>query len=675
MKKTKSTKFIKAVLGLGTLVAFAIPASITPAYSYDPGMPVPAGLRTEAEMQGGLNYKHNEDDLMYRHYLQDVRDTYKDYTNYGKQGNPANQGNVVNDNYNPNLQGEINQADSQSVYVGSVEVSPSEILTKQEVNNVVQSIIGRNVYLSDIKAVVEEINKLYANKGFVTARAFLPEQSVDNGHIRIELIESRVGNVTVENNRWTTDNFIKKRINPKEGELFDIVELEKDIMDFNRYNEGVNLTANLKAGEKEGTTDIELKANENFPFHLTAMMDNAGRYTTGRLRGGAMISADSLFHQRDKLSLGSYFSGGSVSPFADYNIPVNSKDGRVGFMFSSTFSKIKWGDYKNLDLRSRAYTYTLYYTQPLIRKPGFELKSYTAASYKRALTEMGALKQFGYDDRLSTDDIVSFDAALNLRKDTRYGIWYLNQGGSYNINMRRGDNYFKIYGGAVRLHDFSHGFIGQLRGNYQIVPGMGHRTADAYVPYIDQFQAGGMATVRGYAEGSMIGKNGFFTSAELMFPLLPRQITSPRSGEKIPFVGRYVKGAVFADFGGVFPQVGEYQYGVGNGHHGSYFMASVGMGLRVQLPGDLTGRLYWGYPLINSTYFDQDRKVGRFHFELTMEPNIDALLRRRHVEVKEQPAPPPPPAPQPPPPPPEPVNNYDDIRHYDYFNDGSGGNL
>ena len=159
--------------------------------------------------------------------------------------------------------------------------------------------------------------------------------------------------------------------------------------------------------------------------------------------------------------------------------------------------------------------------------------------------------------------------------------------------------------------------------------------------------------------------------------LLPRQITSPRSGEKIPFIGKFVKGAVFADFGGVFPQVGEYQYGVGggSGHQGSYFMASVGMGLRVQLPFDLTGRLYWGYPLINSTYFDQDRKVGRFHFELTMEPNFDALLRKRYVEPKPQAAPPPPPPPQPQPAPAQPVNNYDDIRHYDYFNDGAGGSL
>lgn len=661
MKKiTKSTKFIKAIIGLGILLTIAFPASLTPAFSVEYGNITPQDIQM-MQMQGGMNYRHEEDALKKKYYQEESQQNYQEYADYGRAGDPnKKQENVVDDGAvtpNPYVQGEVQGADTQGVFVNSVEVSPSQILTKEEIDEIVKPLIGKNVYISDIKAVVEKINRVYAERGFVTARAFLPEQTVQNGHIRIDLVESKVGNVTVEQNRWTKEGYIKARMPQQEGELFDIVELEQDIMDFNRYNEGVNLTANLKAGEKVGTTDIELKAHENFPFHLTAMMDNAGRYTTGRIRGGAMITADSLFGYRDKLSLGTYFSGGSVSPFADYNFPVNRKDGRVGFMFSSTFSKIKYGSYSPLDLTSRAYTYSLYYTQPLVRKPGFELKSYAALNYKRALTKMGLLSDFGFDDELGLDEVTSIDVALNLRKDTKYGIWYLNQGVGYAAPLfDSNSNYFKIFGGAVRLHDFSHGVIGQLRGNYQVIPN------NHYIPYIDQFQAGGLATVRGYAEGSMIGKNGFFTSAELMFPLMPRQITSPRSGEKIPFIGKYVKGAVFADFGGVFPQVDEYQY------EGTYFMASLGMGLRVQLPGDLSARLYWGYPLINSRYFDQDRKVGRFHFELTMEPDFDALLRKRVVEAKPQPK-------KTEPQPSEPVNNYDDIRHYDYFNDGSGGAL
>ena len=652
-------KFVKAILGMSVLLVMGTPAFFATADAVDYG-PIDAQQMQMMQMQGGMNYRHEEDSLRRRQLQEEPNQQYQEYADYGRQGNPNRNRDVV-DGYNGNgsLEGCIQGVDTQGVYVSSIEVSPSQILTKEDINKIVSPLIGKNVYISDLKAAVEQINKMYAEKGFVTARAFLPEQTVQNGVIRIELIESKVGNVTVEQNRWTKSKYITDRMPQKEGELFDIVELEKDIMDFNRYNEGVALTANLKAGEKEGTTDVEIKAHERFPFHLTAMMDNAGRYTTGRIRGGLMLSADSLFGYRDKLSIGSYFSGGSASPFVDYNFPVNKKDGRVGFMYSSTFAKVKWGPYSPLDLKSRAYTYSLYYTQPLVRKPGFELKSYASLNYKRARSTINwgnLFEGMGTQD-LGMDEVTSIDVALNMRKDTKYGIWYLNQGVGYAAPLfDSNSNYFKIFGGAVRLHDFSHGVIGQLRGNYQIIPN------NAYIPYIDQFQAGGLATVRGYAEGSMIGKNGFFTSGELMFPIMPRQITSPRTGEKIPFIGKYVKGAVFADFGGVFPQVDEYQY------EGTYFMASLGMGLRVQLPGDLSARLYWGYPLINSRYFDQDRKVGRFHFELTMEPNIDALLRSRHKEVKAEPK-------KPQLPPAEPTNNYDDIRHYDYFNDGGGGAL
>lgn len=656
MEKTKSSmKFVKAMLCVSAFCAIAFPASITPAVSADFN---PGAAQQFLMREGGSNYKHNLDSLEQQRYRQEVNNDYQRYER--TRNNSDSRENQIIRDYNPNasfMQGQIEDMDTKGVYVNSVEVAPSEILTQEEINKIVRPLIGRNVFIGDITEVVNQINNLYASKGFVTARAFLPEQTVSNGHVYIDLIESRVGNITVNENRYTRSKFITDRLPQKKGDLFDIVELEKDILDFNRYNEGVNLTANLKAGVEEGTTDIEVTAHESFPFHLVGIMDNAGRYTTGRIRGGGMILSDSLFHNRDRLAIGTYFSGGSISPFADYNVPVNRKDGRVGFMFSSGLAKIRYGELSDLNLKSKSYQYSLYYNQPLVRKPGFELKSYLAGNYKRARTTMGPISGLFSDElELGLDEVTSIDFALNLRKDTKYGIWYLNQGVGYAIPIFGDEsNYLKISGGAVRLHDFSHGFIGQMKANYQIIPNNKH------IPYIDQFQAGGMATVRGYAEGQMIGKNGFYLSNELMFPLLPREI-SGKNG-KIPFVGKYVKGAFFADLGGIFPQVDE-DYYKADGHRGSYFMASIGMGLRVQLPGDLSARLYWGYPLINSQYLDQDRKVGRFHFELTMEPNLEALLRGRHRAVKAEPQ-----APA------EPVNNYDDIRHYDYFNDGGGGAL
>ncbi len=655
MKKIKSKQHILSAV-LSVAFALTLPASFNTAEAN----PFMNGAGVTPGAEAGMNQGH---DMNYmRDQFQDKRrdDDYQYYQRRKKlEADPSSENQIIQ-NYNGGSlqQATVEELNTKGVYVNSVEVAPSEILTKEEINKLVQPIVGKNVFIEDIQKVIDDINNLYAEKGFVTARAFLPEQTVQNGNIYIALTESRIGSITVEENRWTRDKYIKDRLPQKEGDLFDIVELEKDILDFNRYNEGVKLSANLKAGQTPGTTDVEVVAEENFPFHIMGIMDNAGRYNTGSIRGGAMLYADSLFGVRDRMSLGSYFSKGAQSPFFDYNIPVNKHDGRVGFMFSSTFANIKYGPYKDWGLGSNAYQYSLYYSQPLVRKPGFELKAYASANYKRARTFSDLIFP-GYGDVLkNVDNITSLEVALQARKDTKYGIWYLNQDAYYAIpifNSDRDNNYFKYSGSVVRLHDFSHGVIGQLRGNYQIVPG------DKRIPYLDQMQTGGLATVRGYSEGLMIGKNGYFISGELMFPFLPREITSPRTGEKIPFIGRYVKGAIFADTAGIFPAASE------DYMQGSYFAASVGMGLRVQLPGDLSARLYWGYPLIRN-YNEPYSKAGRFHFELTLAPNIDALLASRQTAAvpktqfqKNVEA--------------EYINNYDDIRHYDYFLDGGGGAL
>lgn len=558
----------------------------------------------------------------------------------------------------------VDEVGTKGVYVNSIEVSPSEILTREEINSVIGQYVGKNVFMSDIQNAINALNNIYAEKGYVTARAYLPEQTVSNGNIKIELIEAKIGDVTIVNNKYTTDKYILDRMPQKSGDLFDIVNLEQDVLDFNRYHDGVNLAANLKAGQAPGTTDIELTAQETFPFHLIGMMDNAGRRSTGQLRGGPAIVADSLFHHRDQMSMGSYFSRGAVSPFFDYSYPVNKKDGRVGFSYSSTFAKVRNGQYDWMGLKSNSYIYSLYYDQPLVRKSGFELRSFASLNYKRSRSwsNLGNLfsDALGYhvDDPIKdTDQVTSVDLGFNVRKDTKYGIWYLNQNAAMAFPIFDSESsYFKYSGGFLRLHDFSHGVIGQLRGSYQIIPNSKH------IPYLDQFQTGGLATVRGYSEGVMLGKSGYFFSGELMFPLLPRTRVD-KDGITRSFIGNYLKGAVFADTAGIFPYVREDIYG------GSYFLASIGMGLRVQLPGDLSARLYWGYPLVNNAY-EQHRHMGRFHFELTLEPDLGGLLAKR--STKAQPMPQQPARQQPQPAPLAPLdNNYDDIRHYDYMLDGS----
>ncbi len=500
-----------------------------------------------------------------------------------------------------------------SIFVKGISINESGILSDEEIQLLADSVIEKNVTFTDLENLVQNFNYIFAQKGYVTARAFIPPQTIENGIVKIELVEGTIGKITFENNKWTKTSYIKKRINQKEGSIFDVAELEQDIVKFNKYNDRINLKASLYKGEVEGTTDVKIEAKEDFPFHIMGVMDNAGRKTIGELRGGLMLSADSLLGYRDKLSLGAYASKHSITPFADYNIPVNKKDGRVGFTFSSSFANVGEGPYKIFDIESRSFNYALYYTHPLVRKPHFELTSYSAINYKQASTSFSGVTIY-------TDKISSFETALNARIDTKRGIWYINQGVYQAFPIFSEESkYFKYTGNIVRLHDFGKGIVGQLRGMYQFSP-------KDVMPYIDQFQAGGLASVRGYSEGLLIGRSGYLLSGELMFPIAPQKITIKRKGEKtqVPFLGQFVKGLVFVDHAGVMPFKGE-----GPGKRSinqSDYMISMGFGLRINLPGDAQARLYWACPLMhnpNEIYY----RNPRFSFEISLSPDFDKILK------------------------------------------------
>lgn len=170
--------------------------------------------------------------------------------------------------------------------------------------------------------------------------------------------------------------------------------------------------------------------------------------------------------------------------------------------------------------------------------------------------------------------------------------------------------------------------MGQLKGYYQVAP-------SHVIPYIDQFQAGGLATIRGYSEGLLIGNSGYIISTELMFPIAPQNITVKKNSEKkkVPFLGRYVKGIAFVDHAGIYPYKGS---GAGSRSYNSDdYMLSIGLGLRISLPGDVSARLYWGCPMWKNAY-ETRYKSPRFSFEISLAPDIDKILEHRKTVIKQQ---------------------------------------
>lgn len=495
---------------------------------------------------------------------------------------------------------------TKGVYVEKFEIEPSEVLTAEEISSITADYEQSNLMFDDIQELVDRINELYLDKGFVTARAYLPEQTIENNIIKVSLFEGKVGKVDISGNRWTRGSHIRKRLGMNEGETFNIQKLEENMLIYNRYNDNIEIKGNLVAGEEVGTTDVKIETKEKAPYHLTAVADNAGRETIGKNRVGLIASHDSLFGYRDRLSVGAYANRYSMTPFVDYNIPVNKYDGRIGISFSHNEAQIGHGDYKDFNIESRSQNYSIYYTHPIIRELHRELNSTTSFTYKRAVNSFD-----GYD--LYEDKIPEFKTGLNFRYDTKKGIWYFGQSVSYAAPwFENRIDYWKFEGSILRLHDFGHRILGQFRGNYQYIP-------QDVIPVADQMSAGGFGTVRGYSQGLLTAKSGYQLGAEIYFPIAPEKFYI----KCVPYnTDEYVRPFVFTDYAALYPHKGS---GSGSeGFNNSDILLSTGAGIRIQLPYNIVTKISYGVPLRHNKY--ETKSGGDWSFELSFSPDFNKFF-------------------------------------------------
>ena len=130
--------------------------------------------------------------------------------------------------------------------------------------------------------------------------------------------------------------------------------------------------------------------------------------------------------------------------------------------------------------------------------------------------------------------------------------------------------------------------------------------------YLEQYQIGGISSVRGYSEGLLMGPSGYYSSLEMLFPIpfLPKTIKCIGNENKRFRLKDSIKFATFVDHGAVF-------------HHDrptdkENFLLSAGVGLRFALSKYISARFYVGFPLMNKKIYQESD--ASFHFDIIAVP-------------------------------------------------------
>lgn len=460
------------------------------------------------------------------------------------------------------------------IKIEKVVTGESQILTAAEIETITAEYEGKQLTADELKAMISKLNRLYQQKGAVTARAFLPPQTVENGVLLVELVEGRVGEIQVVNNEYTKTTYILDRLALTKGEIFYLNKLETELNQFNLAND-IMLIAELQAGEEYQTTDVIIKTLEPPNFQAIIFTDNQGSADTGLYRVGLNLTGKSLFGYRDPLTISGAYSKGSITASLDYQRPFrNSAYLHGGYSYSWT-QIIKPG-FETADIGNTGSDLYLKYGK---RRVSVAHEQNKFLSVQKKQTEA----------RIATSIIEKTDLITAV-----FGINQINRG---NEMLRTCSH--SVTGGTQEKTTFfeekSDIFLkynGQFHWQTDIWEKMDMtlnitgQLGLTLIPEKEQFSIGGISTVRGFDTGVKRGDHGYCLRMEFH--------------ERTP---RWIKGFLFLDQGGAFLSKTPIKGSI---------ITSFGLGLNMQFTRNITAQVVCGIPVQGKVKFHLNAQAVYF---------------------------------------------------------------
>ncbi len=262
--------------------------------------------------------------------------------------------------------------------------------------------IGQTITLSDIFSIAREITRRYAEAGYPLSLAYVPIQEIENGRVRIRIIEGFIGEVDVSGAPQRAQAHLKdiaakitaERPLTKRG-------LERNLLLANKIP-GLNVTAVLERGTTpESGVKMTFKVTQK-RFNLAAGFNNRASRAVGREQFNGMLRINNIITGTDSFRF----------------LAVQSVNLDELTFFSAGYSTMLTPEGLTLDLaatRSEAAPGV-----PLLRNLGFETMGWTAGaglSYPLILkrqTQLTVSSRFTWKE---------FQSAFGVSPNTLDALW------------------------------------------------------------------------------------------------------------------------------------------------------------------------------------------------------------------------------------------------------------
>jgi hemolysin activation/secretion protein len=86
------------------------------------------------------------------------------------------------------------------------------VFSQEDLGKVTAPHVHRELTTEDLEALWLVLTRLYINAGYITSGAVIPDQTVRDGVITIQIIEGELSAIEITGNRWFRTNYLPQRV-------------------------------------------------------------------------------------------------------------------------------------------------------------------------------------------------------------------------------------------------------------------------------------------------------------------------------------------------------------------------------------------------------------------------------------------------------------------------------
>jgi hemolysin activation/secretion protein len=404
-------------------------------------------------------------------------------------------------------------------------VQGNSVLTDEIIESAIYPFLGQDKAPEDVDNARAALEKTYQDLGYKTVQVLIPQQTVRDGVVILQVIERHVGQLDVKGAKYSSVERIKSQAPSfAVGKVPNFNEVTKDLVVLNQFPDR-RISPALRAGTAPDTIDVDLAVDDELPVHGSLELNNRRSAGTSELRASANLSYTNLWQR------------GHSFNFSYQAAPENLNDSQV--IYASYLAPIAGTRYSILfnAIRSDSNVSTIGGIDTLGIGNVFGIRGIAAL---RSTDTFNDSVSFGLDRKSFKQNLQFGSAGSTLSSPITYYPFSLTYTGVWRepkcstqadlglvfASRQLGDDaqhfdtsraYAKgqqlaLRFGITNIYDFSHGI--------QLTSRLKGQVTDQPLLSYEQFSAGGADTVRGYYEAEAVGDYGVTYGIDLKSPTL-----------------------------------------------------------------------------------------------------------------------------------------------------------